>query len=422
MDYLNSLNSLGSVPGLYSINELLKRLDNPQKDLQVIHIAGTNGKGSVGAFIDKILVSSGYKTGRYSSPAVMDPNEIIRLSEQNIDVRSFEKIIADVKLACDLMVADGLNHPTRFEVETAAAILFFKKHKVDYAIIECGMGGLLDATNVFDKVCCSVITKISLDHTAFLGNTLEEITAQKAGIIKKGCKVITNNKNSSVIEIIKTQSLNKNAELITTSEISDIITTDDFGMYFTYKNIRYKSGLIGVYQAENAALAIETVKALDIGISDIQIKNGLEITRWDGRFEKISDNPIFIVDGAHNPDGAKALADSIEKFFGKNKLTFLIGIFKDKDIYGILDKIMKFASNVVVIETPNSERAMNAEVLAEIIKSNYDVPVCYFKDVATAVKYCYEITSSNSAIIAFGSLSNLKNIKNEVFEIDNRRA
>lgn len=423
MDYLNSLNSLGSVPGLDSIKELLKRLGNPQEELHVIHIAGTNGKGSTGAFIDKILVTSGYKTGRYSSPAVMDPLEIIRISEQNIDEKDFENTIEQVKAACDQMIADGLNHPTRFEVETAAAILFFYRQKVDIAIIECGMGGLLDATNVFDKVLCSVITSISHDHTSFLGGTIEEIANHKAGIIKEKCRVVTSNRNENVLNVLEQKAKQCHTKLVKTGPIENVITDDNFNLYFSYGNFCHiKSGLIGIYQVQNAALAIETVKLLDLNITDENIRKGIEMTRWEGRFEKIGDNPVFIADGAHNPDGAGALAESIEAHIHKKNLTFLIGIFKDKDIYGILDKVMCFAKKAVIIETPDNARAMKCDRLAEIISEKYDVEVSWYENVADGVRHCYEITAPDSAIIAFGSLSNLKNIKNEVCLIDNRRS
>lgn len=423
MDYLNSLNSLGSVPGLDSIKELLKRLGNPQNELHVIHIAGTNGKGSTGAFIDKILVTSGYKTGRYSSPAVMDPLEIIRISEQNIDEKDFENIIEQVKASCDGMMADGLNHPTRFEVETAAAFLYFSQQKVDVAIIECGMGGLLDATNVFERVLCSVITSISPDHMSFLGDTIEEIAKHKAGIIKEKCRVVTSNSNKTVLNVLEKRAKQCHTKLVKTGPVENVITDDNFNLYFSYGNLcEIKSGLIGAYQVENAALAIETVKSLDLNVTDEKIRKGIELTRWEGRFEKIGDNPVFIVDGAHNPDGAGALAESLKTYIHKKNLTFLIGIFKDKDIYGILNKVMCFAKKAVVIETPDNARAMKCKELAKIISDNYDVEVSSFEDVAEGVRHCYEITAPDSAIIAFGSLSNLKKIKNEVCLIDNRRS
>lgn len=423
MDYLNSLNSLGSVPGLDSIKELLKRLGNPQEELRVIHIAGTNGKGSTGAFIDKILVTSGYKTGRYSSPAVMDPLEIIRISEQNIDKKDFENTIEQVKTACDQMMAEGLNHPTRFEVETAAAFLYFSRQKVDIAIIECGMGGLLDATNVFDKVLCSVITSISPDHTSFLGETIEEIAKHKAGIIKEKCRVVTSNGNETVLNVLEQKAKQCHTKLVKTGPVENVITDDNFNLFFSYGNLcDIKSGLIGTYQVQNAALAIETVKLLDLNITDENIRKGIEMTRWEGRFEKIGNNPVFIADGAHNPDGAGALADSIKAYIHKENLTFLIGIFKDKDIYGILDKVMCFAKKAVVIETPDNARALKCDRLAEIISEKYDVEVSCYDNVADGVRHCYEITEPDSAIIAFGSLSNLKNINNEVRLIDNRRS
>ena len=393
--YLDSVGRMGSVPGLTAIKALLLELKNPEKNLKVIHIAGTNGKGSTGAFIDKILTNAGLTTGRYSSPAVMEPLEIIRINGKNIGCEDFSEVVTEVKAARERLAEDNI-YPTRFEVETASAFLFFSRKKVDVAIIECGMGGLLDATNVFEKVLCSVITSISMDHTDFLGDTLEKIAFNKAGIIKDHCPVVTCNRDEAVAKVIEQEAALKKAPLI---QVKDAVLSETGSQepelifsYEEYENL--KCGLKGIYQTVNAAVAIEAVKVL---------KNN---------------NPLVITDGAHNPDGARVLSETLRYYFSNKKHTFLIGIFKDKDIYGILDEIMDLADNVIVIETPGNIRAADCEYVASIIKERYNINAEPFKDVKDGVLRCLELCTDS--VVTFGSLSNIKRIK-EIIKNDYRR-
>lgn len=420
--YLDSVGRMGSVPGLTAIKALLLELKNPEKNLKVIHIAGTNGKGSTGAFIDKILTNAGLTTGRYSSPAVMEPLEIIRINGKNIGCGDFSEVVTEVRAARERLAEDNI-YPTRFEVETASAFLFFSRKKVDVAIIECGMGGLLDATNVFEEVLCSVITSISMDHTDFLGDTLEKIAFNKAGIIKDHCPVVTCNRDEAVAKIIEQEATLKKAPLI---QVKDAVLSETGSQepelifsYEEYENL--KCGLKGIYQTVNAATAIEAVKVLKnsgYDISDDNIRDGIENTYWPGRFEIIHNNPLVITDGAHNPDGARALSETLRYYFGNKKHTFLIGIFKDKDIYGILDEIMDLADNVIVIETPGNIRAADCEHVASIIKERYNINAEPFKDVKDGVLRCLELCTDS--VVTFGSLSNIKRIK-EIIKNDYRR-
>lgn len=420
--YLDSVGRMGSVPGLTAIKALLLELKNPEKNLKVIHIAGTNGKGSTGAFIDKILTNAGLTTGRYYSPAVMEPLEIIRINGKNIGCEDFSEVVTEVKAARERLAEDNI-YPTRFEVETASAFLFFSRKKVDVAIIECGMGGLLDATNVFEEVLCSVITSISMDHTDFLGDTLEKIAFNKAGIIKDHCPVVTCNRDEAVAKVIEQEAALKKAPLI---QVKDAVLSKTGSQepelifsYEEYENL--KCGLKGIYQTVNASAAIEAVKVLKnsgYGISDDNIRDGIENTYWPGRFEIIHNNPLVITDGAHNPDGARALSETLRYYFGNKKHTFLIGIFKDKDIYGILDEIMDLADNVIVIETPGNIRAADCEHVASIIKERYNINAEPFKDVKDGVLRCLELCTDS--VVTFGSLSNIKRIK-EIIKNDYRR-
>ncbi|MCM1309025.1 MAG: Mur ligase family protein, partial [Butyrivibrio sp.] len=313
--YLKSLERLGSVPGLDSIAQLLGRFGNPQKNTRFVHISGTNGKGSVGAFVTSVLSEAGFRVGRYLSPAVASPLEIIQMNQKNISEEDFSEIISRIRAVCASMLNDGFAHPTRFELETAAALVFFAEKKCDLAVVECGMGGLLDATNIIENTLCAVITPISAEHTAFLGNTVWEIARHKAGIIKRGAAVVYAAGDEAVNRIIesKVAEYGCHASAVSDAEISWRIDGED-SLVLDYKKYRgARIGLRGIYQAANAALALECIDALrarGCGIPEDAVYAGLAKARWFGRFERIGRKPDFIIDGAHNPAGAKALAES----------------------------------------------------------------------------------------------------------------
>lgn len=414
-DYLDSLNRLGSVPGLDSIRELLYRLGNPQDKTKFIHISGTNGKGSANAFISEILKTAGYRTGRYISPAVLSPLEIIQMNNENISQEEFSDIVSEIAVKCHEMVADGLNHPTRFEIETAAAFVFFHRNKCDLAVVECGMGGLLDATNVITTTVCSVIMPISVDHTSFLGETIEEITCHKAGIIKPGMPVIcAKQQTQKVYDIIcETADKNNSECVIADTDIMNVKYGES--ITFDYKELTdIHISLKGIYQPYNAIPAIECVFALrkrGYRIEDRDIYTGLLNASWFGRFTVLGNNPDFVVDGSHNPHGAQMLFECLGTYYPQGGLTFIIGIFKDKDYQKILELCMPYAKNVFVIETPENIRSMPVKTLAEFIKNNYDVCVYTYETIELSVKKALEITAKDSAVIAFGSLSHLGIIK-----------
>ena len=410
VDYLDSLNKLGSVPGLDSIRELLHRLGNPQNQTRYVHVAGTNGKGSTCAFIRQILIEAGYKVGGFNSPAVFELLEIITLNNKNIMSIDFAKYVEQAKNICDEMVKDGLNHPTRFEIETAIAFCFFAENNCDIAVVECGMGGLLDSTNIISTVDCAVITPLALDHTGFLGSTIEEIAFNKAGIIKAFAPVVTAIDNDK----IRTAAKGKNSEYIVADKPLNIDYSTE-GLSFDYKGL--KTELLGVYQPGNAALAIECIEALNkakYSISNEAIFKGIENAKWKGRFTRVSSSPDFFIDGAHNPHGAKALAGCIKKVLPDKKITFIIGVFADKEYNKIIDTIIEFADKIFTVETPDNPRALSSKALAEFVKNNYDVFVRSCDNISEAVKAAYENTDINGAIIACGSLSHLAIIEKEV--------
>ncbi len=415
MEYLDSLNKLGSVPGLDSIRELLCRLGNPQDSVKFVHIAGTNGKGSVSAFISSILIEEGYRIGRYNSPAVLSPLEIIKLNNTEISKEDFAKIISDIRIKCEKMTADGFSHPTRFEIETSAAFVFFAEKKCDYAVVECGMGGRLDATNVISTTICSVITPISIDHTAFLGNTLSEIAAHKSGIIKKGIPVVSGIQHAKAAEVILRFAQNNKSECVFTEKNLSDTKYYRNKIRFSYKQFtNLEISLLGTYQPYNAATALECILMLrknGVPISDRSVYDGLCNASWFGRFTRLGTMPDFIVDGAHNPDGAYVLSECLKEYYPEGGLTFIIGVFADKDYAKILEPCISYAAKVITIETPDNSRALSSKALAEFVKNHYDVCVHTYNNIDDGVQFALKNTQPDKGVIAFGSLSHLAAVK-----------
>lgn len=444
--YLESVNKLGSILGLKTIRNLLLRLNNPEKDLKVVHVAGTNGKGSTSAFLQNILAKSGYRVGVFSSPAVFEKREIIRINDEFIKEEELAQIVTEVKIQCDDMVADGMAHPTVFEVETAAALLYFKSKKCDVVIMECGMGGKTDATNICEKVLCSVITTIGLDHTQYLGDTIEEIAEIKAGIIKDNCPVVMSRQSSDVTEIVRNKAVETHSELIISNEVKDInselvinnevkdinselvmsnerkdVIEHTDGRYvtnFTYvgtNNKKYHISLktMGIYQVVNATTAIEAAIILSMqGFNvDDYIELGLQEAFWPGRMEVICNNPLVVIDGGHNPDAIKKLKESIDLYFTNKKITFIMGVLADKDFRQEAKIIAGMAEKIITV-TPDNPRALDSEQLAESV-SLYNKNTVSANTLEEAVKLAISTVESGNSdmIIAFGSLSYLKELK-----------
>ena len=420
-DYLKSLDSLGSVPGLDSIRELLRRLENPHNKMKFVHIAGTNGKGSVGAFVASVLEKAGIRAGRYLSPAVKVPLEIIQCSNRNISSGKFADIISRIKSICETMISDDLPHPTRFEIETAAAFVFFAEQKCDIAVVECGMGGLLDATNIIENTECAVITPISKEHTSFLGDTETEIASHKAGIIKHGASVVYAAGKDDVNHVIESKAAELGCSVTAVTRYKIMWRLNDAGaLVMDYGNYSEAViGLKGIYQTLNAALAIECIEALKsrgCNIPQDAVYTGLAETRWFGRFEKLGSRPDFIIDGAHNPAGAAVLAESLKIYYPEGAITFIIGVFADKDYPHIIEEIMPMAARISTISTPGNTRALSAKTLAEYIKKYYDVvgvSVTECASVKEAVASAFKHTKPDGAVVAFGSLSHLSLIEDE---------
>lgn len=447
-EYLKNVNKLGSILGLNTIKELLKRLGNPQNELKVVHIAGTNGKGSIMTFVQNILMESGYKVGRYCSPAVFNEREIIRINDEYISEEQSADLLTRIKEKCDSMYSEGLPHPTSFEIETAEALMFFKEQNCDIALIECGMGGETDATNVFEKVICSVIATISLDHTQFLGSTIEEITKVKSGIIKENCPVVMSKQTGEAESVIKKVCKQNNSKLIIPTEQDfENVEIDGLTTKVTYKASNNKEYILnlqalGTYQIKNAKTAVEVALVLDKALTEKtnicdesdknngtgmknninnsgnaiekNIKKGIEKTVWPGRMEVISKEPLIIIDGAHNPGAVLELRKTLDLYFTNKRITFIMGVLSDKDFSKKAEIIADRAERIITI-TPNNSRGLDGHKLAEtLVKYNHNVQVA--DSLKQAAEESIDTIKENRAdmILAFGSLSYLGELKQVV--------
>ncbi|MFL8711338.1 bifunctional folylpolyglutamate synthase/dihydrofolate synthase [Clostridioides difficile] len=413
LEYISQTNKFGIRLGLENIGKLLELLGNPQETLNIIHVAGTNGKGSVCSFVSNILRECGYKVGLYTSPYLETFTERIRVNGENIPQDDVARIIELIKEKIDIMVEQGYAYPTEFEVVTAMAFYYYSEQNVDFVALEVGLGGRYDATNIITKSLVSVIASISLDHTGILGDTIEKIAYEKAGIIKENGVVLVYDQTDEVKNVIKSVCNEKKAQYIEVNfddiniKKSDIDSQiyDCTVMKEIYKDLEIK--LIGEHQINNSILAMSVIKYLkDINklekISEESIRKGLINTKWPGRIEKIKENPIFIIDGAHNEDGAKSLAKALNKNFKDRSLTLLIGMLEDKDIDSVLNILLPHF-NKVITTTPNNPRAINSDILKEKVLKYVD-DVTSKHEIEDAVNYTLETSNKDDVIISAGSL------------------
>ncbi len=362
-EYIKIAAERGSKLGLERITELCKRLDNPQNKTHIIHIAGTNGKGSFGAMLSAILGDSGYTVGSFSSPALTDLTDSFRINGENISVDDFNEVMADIIPICE----DMADKPTEFEVLTAAAYELFSQKKCDISLIECGMGGETDSTNVVEYPVLSVITNIALDHTAFLGDTIEEIAKCKAGIIKRTRPVLYGGNDDEALGIIRSISQKNGSQLtLADKDRVTVLESDINGVIYSDKAFgRLKSRLIGSYQKYNLAnvlTAVEILRNEGMNIPENAVKSGIEKAVWHGRFEVVSRNPLIIYDGAHNPDGIIQAAESISTYIS-GKIALLIGVMADKE-YGLYPEILgKFIDKAFTV-IPDNPRSLDSDTLA----------------------------------------------------------
>ena len=402
-EYLKAASAKGSILGLERVVELLHLMGDPQEKMKVIHVAGTNGKGSFGAMMTSVLREAGYKTGGFSSPAITDITDSYRINGTEISQEKFTELIGEIAELCEKMD----EKPTEFEIMAAAAYELFYREGCDIAVIECGMGGDTDATNVVNKPVLSVITNVQSDHCKFLGNTIAEIAAHKAGIIKEGCPVFFGGDDAEAFEVVSAKAREVGApfRFMDYSDVSGVRFSLD-GMEFDYKDKLYKVPLLGVYQLNNAlnvifCSEILTKKGYNIDYGDI--RRGLAKTEWHGRFEMLRRDPNVIFDGAHNPDGIRFASESIERYFGRKKVAMLIGVMADKDYRLYSEMLGNHAAKVFTVK-PDNPRALDSASLAKVF-SEKNISAESFDVLADGVKSAYEYAKSrNIPLIALGSL------------------
>ena len=406
---MDEVSKYGSVLGLESMRELLHRLGDPQNELKFIHISGTNGKGSVLAYLSTILSGAGYRTGRYISPTLFSYRERIQVDREYIEKESLACHVTAIAAAAEDMQKAGLPSPTVFEIETALAFLYFKEKRCDIVTLEVGCGGLLDATNVITTTLMEVIASISMDHTDLLGDTLAKIAAQKAGIIKPDTMVVSAQQKSEAAQVIEDTCKEQHCtlQMVDESKISNVHYGAE-GQTFSYKTWENVAiSLAGSYQIKNAALALEGVEALrklGYALSDQQVREGLLHTAWRGRFTTLRRDPTVIIDGAHNPAAALELKESLERYFPGKTLYFVMGMFKDKDYAQVIDLTAPLARHIITVETPGNPRAMPARELAEAV-GKVNPSVEWADSVAHGVEKALAMAGKEDAVIVFGSLS-----------------
>lgn len=408
LEYIEELQQYGSVPGLDNIRNLCEKLGNPEKELPFVHIAGTNGKGSTLAYISEILKANGYCVGSYISPTIFDYRERIQVNGKKITKKALAEGMTLLKEIAEELVKMGKPHPTAFEMETALGFWYFRKKQCDIVVLETGLGGTLDATNVIPETLVEVFTSISLDHMGILGNSLTEIAQQKAGIMRADSIAVTARQDAEVMEVLSAQAAKSGIPLIEASPEKVTKQKSRLEMQtFSYK--QYEQMVIhltGRYQVENAILAIEAAEALQqkgFPITEKSIRQGLEKAVWPGRFQVVAAKPYFIVDGAHNRDGARRLAESLREYFPQKRMIFLIGVLRDKERDEILRETAPLAEHILTISTKGVRGCSSYELA--VTASKYHSQVTDVGGLQEAVELSYLMADKDTVLVAFGSLS-----------------
>lgn len=465
-DFIKETGTAGIIYGLDSIRSLMERLGNVQEQVPYVHVAGTNGKGSVCAMLAQILMACGYRTGIYASPAVFEPEEIIKINGEPVSKERFAGLIEKVQRACVSMEQDGLRRPTAFEVETAAAFCYFQEENCEIVLLEAGMGGSLDATNLIAHPFLSILTSVSIDHRAYLGDTLCEIAAAKCGIIKPGCPCVTAPQPPQVLEVIKKAAAEKESELWKADssvicnfaydaqesrfETAGMVTAGEqekeagmessvaaagqekAGIETALKSetdeakkmnclaadlhgIHGTLALTGACQRENLACvltAVSLLKGKGLRITSREVLEGLSKVRLPGRFERIRTQPEIYIDGAHNEGAALRLQETVQNCLAGRRVVLIIGVFADKEYKKVL-KIMLPCAAAVFTVTPDHPRALDGRILAQQA-AEYHTAVSYVPGISQAVRLAEEAAGTGGAVLAFGSFSYLKELKQAV--------
>jgi dihydrofolate synthase/folylpolyglutamate synthase len=464
--YLEELNRYGIVPGLKTVGELCRRLGNPQDALRFVHIAGTNGKGSVLSYLSSVLIQGGYRTGCYISPVIFDYRERIQVGGRPIPKTALCEGVERVRQICGQMAEDGLPHPTAFEAETALAFWYFRRKQCDVVVLEAGMGGREDATNIVRNTAAAVLTSVSKDHMKFLGDSLREITLHKVGIIQKPreiggikniCYLITCGQEPEVMKTIlaavreaggfldeatapvggsgageATAPVWGNGAGETAMPVGEWVFPERLSFRVAsqedVKRIRYglerqrfdyggfrdlEIGLAGKHQIGNAVLAVETLAALGTAgfpVSETALRRGLREAKWAGRFTVIGKKPFFVIDGAHNEAAAKCLGESIECYFTNKRMIYIIGMLRDKECEKVLALTCRYADQLITVAPPGNPRAVPAYELA-CMAARFHPRVTTADSLEEAVEMSDLLAGKEDVILAFGSLSYLGKLK-----------
>lgn len=434
--YINTPRWQASRLGLERIRELLERLGRPQDRLKFVHVAGTNGKGSICAYLASILGAAGYRTGMFTSPYIERFEERIRVNSAMISPDELRDVTLAVREHAEAMAEETGDHPTEFELMTAVALEHFARCGCDIVVLEVGLGGRLDSTNVIDAPEACVIARIGLDHTALLGNTLAAIAGEKAGIIKEGSAVVSWPQEPEAMAVIGHAAAEHGCELRVPdfAQLEEgVIRWEDSASPFRSFSYRewtdLRTGILGSYQPQNATVALEVVDVLrgrGWHIPDEAVRAGVARTRWPGRFEIVEggsapDGFAIVVDGGHNPQGARALADSLAEVFPGRKPVFVIGVLEDKDYPRMLEDVLPLGSAFVCV-TPDNPRALPAHKLARAIRwTGQDLLGCsacvnpvVARDFEDAIRRARELADPDGLICAFGSLYSVAALKEAV--------
>ena len=434
--YINTPRWQASRLGLDRIRELLERLGRPQDRLKFVHVAGTNGKGSICAYLASILNAAGHRTGMFTSPYIERFEERIRVNSAMISPDELRDVTLAVREHAEAMAEETGGHPTEFELMTAVALEHFARCGCDIVVLEVGLGGRLDSTNVIDAPEACVIARIGLDHTALLGNTLAAIAGEKAGIIKEGNAVVSWPQESEAMAVIEHAAAEHGCEL----RVPDFAQLEEGAIRWEdgaspFRSFSYRewtdlrTGILGSYQPQNATVALEVVSVLrgrGWHIPDEAVRAGVAQTRWPGRFEIVEggsspDGFAIVVDGGHNPQGARALADSLAEVFPGRKPVFVIGVLEDKDYPRMLEDVLPLGSAFVCV-TPDNPRALPAHKLARAIRwTGQDLLGCsacvnpvVARDFEDAIRRARELADPDGLICAFGSLYSVAALKEAV--------
>ena len=388
--------------GLARTRELLQKLGDPQKALKFIHVTGSNGKGSTCAMLDAMLRAAGYRTGLYTSPYLQDFCERIQVNGENIPGETLARLTERVRAAAETME----DHPSQFELVTALGMLYFAEQRCDTVVLEVGMGGALDSTNVIDCPEAAVITNVGLEHMEYLGDTLEAIAETKSGIIKPGCHAVCYDGAPEVTAVVRRICAERSVPLrcVEFSKLTPLSQGFD-GQRFLWNGEEYRLALLGRYQLHNAATALETVEALrerGWAIPEEAVKAGLAQVTWPARMEVMHRAPLFLIDGGHNPQCAEALADSLRALLPGQKAVFLLGVLADKDYPRMLAQLTPLAQEFICL-TPLSDRALPAEELAAYLTAQgAEAQAC--ADIEKGLHMAFDAAGRDGTVVAFGSL------------------